>query len=87
MCTTSVSYRQIYPFLLHHRQFPNPASLYPGYSGRACPTRPEIEAGLAGLLRPLPPVLMRRKTQGGLHVFFLTESPVVAKRVGNRRQK
>jgi hypothetical protein len=27
--------------------------LYPGRSGRPRPTRPEIEAGRAGLLRPL----------------------------------
>jgi hypothetical protein len=49
MYITSVFYKQIYSSLLHHRQFPNPAGVSPGRSGRPCPTRPEIEARLAGL--------------------------------------
>jgi hypothetical protein len=49
MYATSVFYKQIYPSLFHHRQFPNPEGVWPGRSGRPCPTRPEIE-GAASLL-------------------------------------
>jgi hypothetical protein len=44
MYTTSVFYRQIYPSLLHHRQFPTPAGVSRGRSGRPGQHRPEIEA-------------------------------------------
>ena len=45
MYTTSVFYKQIYPSLLHPRQFPNPAGVYLGRLGRPIATTAQRASG------------------------------------------
>ena len=42
MYSSSVFYRQIYSSLLHHRQFPNPAGVYPGHRREIIPEKRRI---------------------------------------------